>query len=79
MLYCVQIVRLCICDLCCTVYRLCVCVFVTCVVLCTDCAFVYLSLFPHPIVFVTHLRIHGICVCVCVCVCMYVRGVLISP
>jgi hypothetical protein len=29
--------------------------------------FVYLWLDPHPIVFVTQLWIHGVCVCVCVC------------
>jgi hypothetical protein len=38
------------------------------------CMFVYLWLFSHPIVFVTHLRIHEIYVCIYACtyVCMYI-------
>jgi len=30
------------------------------------CISVYLQLVPHPVVFVTYLWIHGVCVCVCV-------------
>jgi hypothetical protein len=41
------------------------------------CVFVYLWLFPHPIVFVMYFGIHGMYVCMYVC--MYVVCLNVSP
>jgi len=50
----------------------CFCVIFVLLLLYLTVCFVPLRLIPHPIVAITDLRIHEMCVCVCMYVCMYI-------